>query len=349
MAYISFQPTDNFKTHLYTGTGASNAQTFPETTAMQPDFTWIKNNDAEDFHVLTDAVRGATKYLKSNVDEIEVTNAESLKSFDSDGFTVGTMNEVNTNTEDFVSWNWKMGTTSGIAGSPSITPTAYSFNAAAGQSIIQWTGTGANATLPHGLGVAPQYIIVKNYTEAARYWNIYMEKIMGNTKRMYLNTDAAAATAATAWNSTSPTSTLFSVGSNTDTNESGKTFVAYCFTPIQGYSLSGRYIGNGDADFGQFVYTGFRPAFVMIKRIEGSFGWNMFDNKRKGYNGDQPTLFADAISANDAECCRINLLANGFQTTINNGQVNSSGGEYGFLAFAEAPLLSSNNVPGVAR
>ena len=348
MAYISFHPLDNFKTHLYTGTGASNAQTFPATTAMQPDFTWIKNRDAEDFHVLTDSVRGATKYLKSNVDEVEVTNAESLKSFDSDGFTVGTMNEVNTNTEDFVSWNWKMGTTTGIAGSPSITPTAYSFNATAGQSIIQWTGTGANATLPHGLGVAPEFMIVKNYSEAARYWNVYHEQGIGNTKRMYLNTDAAAATAATAWNSTSPTSTLFSVGSNTDTNESGKTFVAYCFAPIKGYSKFAYYTGNGQAD-GPFIYTGFQPSFVMIKRIEGSFGWNIWDDKRKGYNGDQPTLFADAISANDAQCCRINLLSNGFKPTINNGQLNSAGGIYTYAAFAQSPIVSSNDVPGVAR
>ena len=162
--YISFQPRDNFKTHLYTGTGASNAQTFPETTAMQPDLTWIKNRETSDTHIWTDSVRGATKYITSYDGALSVTNAESLKSFDSDGFTVGTMNEVNTNTEDFVSWNWKMGTTSGIAGSPSITPTAYSINATAGQSIIAYTGTGSVATVPHGLGVAPSLIITKSLT-----------------------------------------------------------------------------------------------------------------------------------------------------------------------------------------
>ena len=131
--YISFQPSDYFSTKLFTGTGSSNAVTG---AGFQPDFTWIKNRDAADFHVLTDAVRGATKYLQSQTTTGSTTNIESLKSFDSDGFTVGTMNEVNTNTEDFVSWNWKAGTTTGIAGSPSITPASYSFNATSGFSII---------------------------------------------------------------------------------------------------------------------------------------------------------------------------------------------------------------------
>ena len=229
-----------------------------------------------------------------------------------------------------------MGTTSGIAGSPSITPTAYTFNAAAGQSIIQYTGTGVAATLPHGLGVTPQMIIVRNLAGGYN-WQVYHEA-MGATKHMKLNTTSAEATSSIYWNDTSPTSTLFSVGTASGTNQSTDTLLAYCFANIQGYSRMGRYIGNGDADFGQFVYTGFRPAFVMIKRREGSWGWNIFDNKRKGYNGDQPTLFANANNATDEECCRINLLANGFQTTINNGQVNSSGGEYIFFGICRSTI-----------
>ena len=174
MAYISYQPSDYFKAHLYTGTGASNAQTFPETAAMQPDLIWIKNRDAADFNVLTDSIRGVTKYIQSNSTAAEVTNAESLKSFDSDGFTVGTQAEVNTNTEDFVSWNWKAGTTSGIAGSPSITPTSYSFNATSGFSIIEYTGNGTSgATIPHGLGVAPKFILVKNVAFSS--WGVQQE------------------------------------------------------------------------------------------------------------------------------------------------------------------------------
>ena len=137
MAYISFQPSDHYSTKIYTGTGSSLGVTG---VGFQPDFTWIKNPSEADFHVLTDSVRGVTKYLQTNSTAAEVTNAESLKSFDSDGFTVGTQNEVNTNTEDFVSWNWKAGTTTGIAGSPSITPDSYSFNQAQGFSIIKYTG-----------------------------------------------------------------------------------------------------------------------------------------------------------------------------------------------------------------
>jgi len=156
-------PGAHYSTALYTGTGSSLAVTG---VGFSPDFTWIKNRDAADFHVLTDTVRGATKYLKSDTSGLEVTDTESLKSFDSDGFTVGTTAEVNTNTEDFVSWNWKMGTTTGIAGSPTITPNSYSFNQTAGQSIIQYTGNGsAGATVSHGLG----FLIVLHYLHEQTY------------------------------------------------------------------------------------------------------------------------------------------------------------------------------------
>ena len=157
--YITFQPTDYYKTQIYTGTGAENAQTFPQTTAMQPDLTWIKARAGSKSHRLFDSTRGVTKWIASDNTGVQTTTAESLKSFDSDGFTLGTYDHVNDNTVAFVSWNWKAGTTSGIAGSPSITPTGYSFNATSGFSLIAYTGTAANATLPHGLGVAPKMII----------------------------------------------------------------------------------------------------------------------------------------------------------------------------------------------
>ena len=263
--YISFQPIDHFKTHLYTGTGASNAQTFPETTAMQPDVVWIKNRDVTDFHVWTNSISGATKYIETNNTLIQTTNAESVKSFDSDGFTVGTMNEVNTDTEDFVSWNWKMGTTSGIAGSPSITPTAYTFNAAAGQSIIQWTGTGANATLPHGLGKAPTMMWLKN-TNGGESWAVYQKYVKASAPEswyMELDTSDATSTDAAWWNTTQPTSTLFSVGSSSKTNSNGDPMEAYCFAPVQGHSIFGRYYGNAN-DNGPFIQTNFRPKFVTL-------------------------------------------------------------------------------------
>ena len=348
MAYISFQPRDNFKTHLYTGTGASNAQTFPETTAMQPDIVWIKNRDVTDFHVWTNSLSGATKYIETNNTLVQTTNAESVKSFDSDGFTVGTMNEVNTDTEDFVSWNWKMGTTSGIAGSPSITPTAYTFNAAAGQSIIQWTGTGANATLPHGLGVTPEMIIVRN-TNAGYDWMVY-HKIMGNTKYMRLNSTAIQSTGATTWNSTSPTDTLFSVGTNDASNQNTATLLAYCFAPIKGYSRFGTYKGNQSAN-GPFIYTGFRPAFVICKVYNSGDpkNWILMDDKRLAYNEDNNALYTSNTNAGDASTT-IDILSNGFKCRRTDDTLNGPGGlSYIYMAFAKFPFVTSTSQPGGAR
>ena len=345
-AYISFQPTDNFKTHLFTGTGASNAQTFPETTAMQPDVVWIKNRDVTDFHVWTNSISGATKYIETNNTLIQTTNAESVKSFDSDGFTVGTMNEVNTNTEDFVSWNWKMGTTTGIAGSPSITPTAYSFNATAGQSIIQYTGTGVAGTLPHGLGVTPQMIIVRNLGGGYN-WMVYHEAMNSAGRQLKLNTSGAWTLVTTIWNNTLPTASLFSVGTNSETNESADTLLAYCFTSIKGYSKFGKYVGNGNAD-GTFVYTGFRPAFVMVKAYEDAENWMLQDNKRLGYNENNYRLAPNSTMIEQATGW-VDLLANGFKIRNTNTEINGSGYNYLYSAFAESPIVSSNDVPGVAR
>ena len=262
MAFISFQPSDNYNTKLYTGTGVSNAVTG---VGFQPDLTWIKSRDSTYSHNLTDAVRGATKYLESNATTTETTNAESLKSFDSDGFTVGTLVNVNSNTDKMVSWNWKAGTTTGIAGSPSITPTAYSFNATSGFSIITYTGTGSVATLPHGLGVAPDCIIVKKLSGTGNWLTYLNIWLMQNTKAMNVNSTSAGGTYATAWNSTTPTSTLFTLGSESDVNATGATYVAYCFANKKGFFHTGEYRGNGSATQPPCIFTGFRPGFVMFK------------------------------------------------------------------------------------
>ena len=328
---------------LYTGTGSSLATTG---VGFQSDFTWLKNRDQSDFWTVYDSVRGATKYVKSNADEVEVTNAESLKSFDSDGFTVGTMAEVNTSTENFVSWNWKMGSTTGIGGSPSITPTAYSFNATAGQSIILWTGTGANATLPHGLGVAPEFMIVKNLS-AVDNWLVYHQSL-GNTKYLKLNGTNAAQTSTAPWNDTSPTSTLFSIGDSTSTNGSGNSLIAYCFAPVQGYSKFGIYEGWANSD-GPFVNCGFRPAWVLIKGTGNTWDWEGFDNKRKGYNGSggNKCLQPSNVAAESTE--DIDLLSNGFKIRDSGNRMNQTGYDYVYAAFAEQPIANSESVPSNAR
>ena len=348
--YISFQPSDFFSSKLYTG-NSSSAEIPVTGVGFQPDFVWAKNRDATYDHFLFDSVRGATKYWRSNEQAVEGTNAQTLKSFDSDGYTMGTDSDVNQSTSGFASWNWKMGTTSGIGGSPSTTPEGYSFSATAGQSIIYYIGTsvaggGPIATLPHGLTKAPEFIIVKNLTAAARDTATYHVST-GNTKRIYLNQAAAPNTTSTAWNDTTPGATVFTVGGNEAVNELSKYLVAYCFTSIKGYSKFSSYMGNNNAE-GPFIYTGFRPAFVMAKSVSTTH-WNMFDDKRATYNPANYPIWADSNAAEQTDPYPIDMLSNGFKVQTSSSQVNNGGTVHIYAAFAEFPTVSSNDVPGVAR
>jgi len=347
MAYISFQPSDHFSPKLYTGTGSSLGVTG---VGFQPDFVWIKNTEATVFHVLTDVPRGATKYLSSNLTAVPVTNAESLKSFDSDGFTVGTMNEVNTNTEDYVSWNWKGGTTSGITtdGSTTITPSAYSFSATSGFSALAYTGTGSNAMLAHGLGVAPEMVIIKNLS-AGNDWKVYSKYMKATDPEdwhMGLNKNSVAVDEATVWNDTQPDTVNVSLGTSTHVNDSTKLYIAYCFASIKGFSKMGAYVGNGNAS-GTFIYTGFRPAFFLLKSATAVENWYVMDSKRDGYNEKNDFLNPDE---NTAEIVKTNcLVSNGVKLRTADGSTNGSGQTFIYAAFAEFPTVSSNDIPGTAR
>ena len=348
MAYTAIDDAGSFfKTLLYTGTGSSNAITG---VGFQPDFTWIKNRDATDFHVLTDAVRGATKYIKSNDTTAETTNAESLKTFDSDGFTVGTMNEVNTNTEDFVSWNWKMGTTSGIAtnGSTTITPSSYSFNATSGQSVLAYTGNvTAGAKLAHGLGAVPKMVIIKNYNSGSEGWSVYHTGL-GNTHYIKLNTTAASVDNVNRWNDTTPDAVNITLGDDPSVNGS-TTMVAYVFADVKGYSKFGSYTGNASATNGPFIYTGFRPAWILIKRIDSTIAdWIMVDNKRIGFNESNYGFVPNEPTA-ETTGPWADILSNGFKIRTTSTNVSNSGTDYIYAVFAESPIVSSNDVPVTAR
>ena len=346
MAYISFQPSDFFSTKIYTGTGSSNAITG---VGFQPDTTWIKDRDASQPHVLFDAVRGANKRLYPNSTAAEGTETQALMSFDSDGFTLGTWGDLN-NTDDFVSWNWKAGTTTGIdATGATITPTGYSFNQTSRFSIIAYTGNGsAGATIPHGLGVAPDLIITKELGSGGNDWGVF-HSALGNTKAMWLNTTTAVGTSTSYWNDTSPTSVLFSVGTNTQSNGSGTDYVAYCFASKKGYSNFGSYTGNGSAD-GPFVYTGFRPAFFLVKDTAGTNNWTMFDNKRNPFwNPAAEALQTNSAAGEYNETEGIDFLSNGFKARESAAWLNSSGNAMIYIAFAEFPIVSSNSKSGTAR
>ena len=352
MAYISFQPSDFFNNKLYTGGSGFTAFTG---VGFQPDMTWHKDRTSSvSWWGQCDSVRGVNTggkdcvALYSNDASAQGTDTTSyLNGYQSDGFTAGNNGSFGSEGVTYIASCWKAGTTTGITGSPSITPTEYSFNATSGFSIVEFTGDGTSgATLPHGLGKAPGMIIVKHMT-AAENWCIY-HSAMGNTKTMYLNTQASEVTNAKFWNNTSPTSTLFSVGNGHECNGTGDQMIAYCFADVKGYSKFGSYTGNSNAD-GSFIYTGFRPAFIMVKRYDsGSEDWNMWNDKVLGYNVDNNKLLPNLTSA-ESTSDEIDLLSNGFKWRTTNGGLNASGGSYIYMAFAEFPFVSSNSKAGTAR
>mgnify|MGYP003640749789 CR=1 FL=1 len=346
MAYTTIdKPTDYFNTKLYTGTGSSLANTG---VGFQSDFTWIKGRSGATEHVLTDAVRGVTKELNSNDDTAEETVAQGLTAFGSDGFTVGTDASYNTSSATYASWNWKANGAGATNEDGSINTTKTSASTTSGFSISTYTGNGTSgATIGHGLGVVPKMIVVKCRSAAGEDWMVYHEAL-GNTKHMSVNTTAASATATTSWNDTSPTTTLFSLGSNGKVNGSSKTYVAYCFAEKQGFSKIGSYIGNGNAN-GTFVYTGFKPAWIMIKSATTVESWMLFDNKRLGFNPDNDYLLAEGTDVEPADEEVLDIVSNGFKPRVSAGTLGTSGQTYIYMAFAEEPLVTSTGIPATAR
>ena len=340
--YISFQPKDFFNPILYTGTGTTHAITG---VGLQPDFVWQKARDSTQNHRAIDSVRGGDKQNYPDLTNAEVTDSEFITAFGADGYTMGTAGgNANDTSVDYVSWNWKMGTTSGLTGG-TITPSSYSISATAAQSVIAYTGTGVAATLPHGLGITPGLIICKRLDSADNWW-VHVESLTG-PQYLVLNSTGAVATATAVFNDTLPTSTLFSIGTDVGINASGGTYIAYCFAPVKGYSKFGTYLGNGNAD-GMFVNTGFRPAYVLIKKTNGTGSWWVFDNKRLGYNPATYRLYADAGTVENTTAV-IDFVSNGFKLRTTDGDLNGDGNTIIYAAFAEFPTVSSNDVPGVAR
>jgi len=341
MAYTTINKSgDYFNTKLYTGTGSSNAITG---VGFQPDLTWIKNRDVAYWHNWYDAVRGTNKSIASNANNAEETRTNFFNSFDSDGFTVNSTDQnVNASSENFVAWNWKANGTGSSNTDGSITSTV-SANTTAGFSIVKWTGTGANATVGHGLGVAPSMIIIKNLTTASQNWQVY-HKSNGATRSLELNTTSARFNKANGYNNTDPTSSVFSIGSDGDVNASSASIIAYCFADVQGYSKFGSYTGNGNAD-GTFVYTGFKPTWVMFKNRDGTNSWEIRDDKRS-YNLNGDTLWAntsDAGSVGEG----IDFLSNGFKCRASGAGQNGSA-TYVYAAFGQ-PIISNSGVVATAR
>ena len=341
MAYTTInKSTDHFNTKLYTGTGSSNAQTG---VGFQPDWVWIKGRSDAPDHFLFDSLRGVTNSIRSNVNSATYTDAQLLTAFGTDGFTVGTNTNVNASSQTFVAWNWKMGTTSGIsAGSQTITPTSYSINATAGMGIYKWSRTGASTTdyFSHGLGVTPTIAIQKR-TDDVQDWYVNTTIIDGTNDNLHLNkTDAKEDDSTTV-----PTSTNYYPKSP----ETGD-YITYLFAPIEGFSKFGSYVGNGNED-GSFIYTGFKPAWVLMKNsTQSGDRWTLYDIKRDTINPTYRRLFPDGSLAESANTdADIDLLSNGFKLRTDAGTTSTSGETYIYMAFAEAPLVGTNNVPCTAR
>jgi len=333
-----------FDTKLYTGTGSAMNITGVE---FQPDMTWIKPRSAVDNHILYDAVRGVTKILRPNLTLVEGTVSDMVTAFNSDGVSLGTNGNVTANGVTFAAWNWKAGTGQGSSNTDgSINTTYTSVNTTAGFSISKYTATGSNATVGHGLGVAPAMVILKNL-DSARSWTVGHNGLTNWNYHLYLSSTNAENSDSTMFQGTAPSSTVFSVGTASETNESGDNFIAYCFAEKQGYSKFGNYQGNGNAD-GTFVYLGFKPAFVIIKKSGDTANWNMYDNERSPFNLTDELLRPDETDS-EIQSDGIDLLSNGFKARATNAAINTGGSEYIYMAFAENPFTSSTGTPVTAR
>ena len=346
-------PSAHFKVQLYTGTGSALAVTFDDTdTDMSPDFVYVKGRSAVTSSLLFDSVRGTGKYLNGSSAGAEVSEAQSITAFGSDGFSMGTESDMNTSTDLYVSWNWKAGTTSGINTTGStITPSAYSFNQDVGFSIIKYEGNATGgALLPHALAVVPEFAIFKSIDDTPN-WRVYHKGTDATAPEDYgliLNNNSVRDNDNTAFNDTAPTSVLMCLGTSPTTND-GSTMMAYFFAGKQGFSKFGSYTGTNNVN-GPFIWLGFRPAFLIIKKTDATGeGWQINDNERDPHNPATVTLWADATDADTTNAAyAVDFLSNGFKIRTSDGGKNNVN-NYIYAAFAEASFVNSNGVPCNAR
>ena len=338
-----------FQTKLYAGNGSSQSITFDGSENMQPDWVWIKSRTDTRKHNLYDVVRGTNKRLVSNATsaEDEPDNNAGVNSFNSDGFTVGSETDVNGSSRNFASWNWKAGGSASSNTDGSITSTV-SANTTSGFSIVSYTGNGsAGATVGHGLSQEPNVIIFKNRNDGSTAWCVY-HSAKGTSGTGRLNTNNAFSD--TAFITTTPSSSVFTLTATAIVNASSNNIIAYCFAEKKGFSKFGSYSGNGNAD-GPFIFTGFKPSFYLWKRTDVTSNWFIVDNKRDAFNETDAGLFPDSSAAESIGngYNGVDFLSNGVKVRQGNSDINNSSGTYIYMAFAEAPLVGSNGVTAKAR
>ena len=345
MAYTDIdKPTDYFNTVLYAGDDTSNRNITG--FGFQPDFLWQKGRLGALNHYLFDVVRGNSSLLRSNLTAAEYTSTSGFNGFISDGFDVSQVAgvEMNSSSYTYANWCWKAGGT-GVSNTDGSITSTVSASTTSGFSVVSFTGTNASATVGHGLGAVPKVIIVKCRTTVDN-WAVYTA-MTGNTSKLRLNGTNATITGVPSWDSTTPTSSVFSLGADTEVNNTSAT-IAYCFAEKKGFSKFGSYTGNGSTN-GTFVYTGFKPAWLVVKRSSSSgTDWYMYDNKRNTYNVTNSYLDANT---SDSELSNISFdfLSNGFKLRDSQTIVNQSGGTFIYMCFAENPFITSTGIPTTAR
>ena len=354
MAYTTInKSTDHFNTKLYTGSGSAGHSITG--VGFQPDWTWIKSrsgthNSAN--HRIYDAVRGVTKVIYSNLTNAEGTDAQGLTAFGTDGFTLGTENQSNGSSTEFVSWNWKAGGAGSSNSDGSITSTV-SANTTAGFSIVKYTGnltSNTYSTVGHGLGSAPKMVIIKSMSDA-EHWGV---QHTGLSSQNMINLSSTGAQTDTSSSGTlsAPTSSVFSINYKGEWGNNGQEYIAYCFAEKTGYSKFGSYTGNGNAD-GIFLYTGFKPSWVMIKNRSTSNDWYLFDNSRDTLSPNNPvgrkSLYANTSGAEVTRTTKdMDFVSNGIKLRTADGSQNNNNENYIFMAFGQS-LVGNNNVPCTAR
>ena len=355
MAYTTIDdPSAFFQTALYTGNAGTLNVVNDGNSDLQPSLVWLKQRNATGAGILFDSVRGATKFVRSSDNAAEVTVSDVVTAFNSDGFTLGADSadySANQNNDTHVGWQWKAGTAfSNDASSTSVgtIDSVGSFNNDAGFSIVTYSGTGSAGTIKHGLNSVPKIILWKRRDNNAGAVNwIIQSTLFGNQTKLVLNTTEAFSTGSAFSQTDNWTNALIDLKTYEGQNASNGTYVALCFAEKKGYSKFGTYTGNGNAD-GTFVYTGFRPAFVMVKRTNGTGDFHMADNKRLGYNPDTNDLFANLSNAEDSGNFT-EIYSNGFKFNNSEATHNGSGDNFIYMAFAEAPFVTSSGVPATAR
>ena len=349
MAYTTIDdPSAYFQTLLYTGNGgASRALTNTGNSDLQPDWLWIKKRNADRSHTLTDSSRGLTKYNEADDSGAEGTFTDKVISAQSDGFTVGDNSSVNANNDTYVAWQWKAnGGTTASNTDGTITSTVQA-NTTAGFSIVTYTGNGTNgAYVGHGLGATPDIVIIKNRS-AVKEWRVGFTAFSND---LVLN-DTSAGAAYSDGRIGDLLSDKFELGGTStygSTNTSGENYVAYVFKSIQGYSKIGTFKGNGVAG-GPFIYTGFKPAWLLVKRSSSTGDWLLWDNKRDTFNVTDGVLKPNSSAAENTGYWNIDFLSNGFKIRATDAEINQNGGTFIYMAFAEHPFVSSKGVPTTAR